>query len=97
MHAADCALVNASAQYDMMQSVIEILDHHKDMASLSHVTGDKRMIAFDNEAGTGIGSTCTLVVQQYQALMADKLVTVAPILLGTPTLTIIVMALKPQC
>lgn len=46
------------------QRVVEIIDHHHDAGQCPHVAGDARRVAFDNEKGSGIGSTCTLIAEE---------------------------------
>lgn len=47
--------------------VCEIIDHHKDAQRYPHVTGDRRLVAYDDvrNAATA-GSTCTLVAEELQ-------------------------------
>lgn len=69
----------------LAQCVTEILDHHMDDGYCPHVSGDARRIAFDADAGRGIGSTCTLVAEAFLRDAKEALdATVARLLLGAP-------------
>ncbi len=64
-------------------SVEEILDHHRDARAHAHVAGRARQIDYDEAAGRGVGSACTLVAREYAARMPHLLdATVAGLLMG---------------
>lgn len=65
-----------------VQSVVEIVDHHKDGGECAAVTGDRRVIAFDDAKGSGIASCCTLVADWFKNKAPELLPQVAAALLG---------------
>ena len=70
--------------------VCEIVDHHKDSGASTHVSGEKRNIAFDEALGVAtVGSTCTLIAERFLSssitskLLATETSDIATLLLGT--------------
>ena len=49
------------------RAVEEVVDHHRDARAHAHVVGAARRIDFDEAAGAGVGSACTLVAHEFAA------------------------------